>query len=81
LVRQLEDHSNKLKEVQELLKKDRAEIKGQIKFSPSPDNYFWSHGFKVAKIHTSQRCNYPKSRHKREAAKDDNMGGSQAIKE
>jgi hypothetical protein len=81
LVRHLEDRSNELKEVKALLKKERAGRKGQIKFNPSPENYCWSHGYKVSKSHTRQRCNYPKNRHKREATKDKIMGGSQANKE
>jgi hypothetical protein len=41
LARQLEDRSNELKEVKALLKKERAERKGQRTFNPSPDNYCW----------------------------------------
>jgi hypothetical protein len=81
LARQLEDRSNKLKEIKALLKKERADRKGQRTFNPSPDNYFWMHGYKMANSHTNQSCNYPKNGHKREATKADNMGGSQANKE
>jgi hypothetical protein len=78
---QLEDRSNKLKEIKALLKKERAGRKGQKTFYPSPDNYCWTHGYKVANSHTSHICNYPKNGHKREATNADNMGGSQASKE
>jgi hypothetical protein len=81
LARQLEERSNELKEVKALLKKERSERKGQITFNPYSENYCWSHGCKVAKSHTSQSCNYPKSGYKHEATKDNNMGGSQANKE
>jgi regulator of sirC expression with transglutaminase-like and TPR domain len=50
LARQLKDRPNELKEDKALLKKERAERKGQRTFNPSPDNYFWSHGYKVEKI-------------------------------
>jgi hypothetical protein len=45
------------------------------------DTYCWSHGYKAAKSHMRQSCNYPKSGKKREATKDKNMGESQANKE
>jgi hypothetical protein len=76
LARQLEDRSNELKEVKALLKKERADRKGQTTFNPYPENYCWSHGYKVSKSHTLQSCSYPKNRHKREANKDKIMGGS-----
>jgi hypothetical protein len=82
LVRQLEDRSNDLKEIKALLlKKDISDRKGQITFNPSPDNYCWTHGYKVTNIHTIQSCNYPKNGNKREATKAYNMGGSQDNKE
>jgi hypothetical protein len=81
LTRQLEDRSNELKEVNALLKKERADRRGQRTFNPSLDNYCWTHGYKVANSHTSQSCNYPKNGHKHEATKTDNMGVSQANKE
>jgi hypothetical protein len=81
LARKLEDRSNELKEIKALLKKERSERKGKGTFNPSPDNYFWTHGYKVADSHTIQSCNYPKHGHKREATKADNMGGSQSNRE
>jgi hypothetical protein len=76
LTRQLEYRSSELKEVKALLENERADRKGHITFTPSRDNYCWSHGYKVAKSHTSQSCNYPKNRHTREATEASNMGGS-----
>jgi hypothetical protein len=67
LAKQLEDHSNELKGIKTFLKKERAEMKGQITFNPSPENYCWTHGYNVANIHTSLSCNYPKHGHNREA--------------
>jgi hypothetical protein len=81
LVKQLEDNSNELRKLKALLKKERTERRGQHSFNPSPNNYFWTHGYKVANTHTSLRCNFPKQGHKPEATRADNMGGSQANKE
>jgi hypothetical protein len=81
LVKQLEDNSNELRELKALLKKERFEKRGQRSFNPSPNNYCWTHGYKVANAHTSLSCNFPKQGHKREATRADNMGGSQANKE
>jgi hypothetical protein len=81
LVRHLEDSSNELREVKALLKKERTERRGQRSFNPSPHNYCWTHGYKVANTHTSLRCNFPNQGHKREVTRADNMGGSQANKE
>jgi hypothetical protein len=81
LVKQLEDNSNELQELKALIKKERFEKRGQRIFNPSPNNYFWTHGYKVANTHTSLSCNFPKKGHKREATRADNMGGSQANKE
>jgi hypothetical protein len=81
LAKQLEYRSNDMKDIKALLKKERAYRKGKRTLNPSPDNYCWTHGYKVANSHTSLSCNYPKHGHKREATKADNMGGSQANRE
>jgi hypothetical protein len=81
LVKQLEDNSNELRELKALIKKERFEKRGQRSLNPSPNNYCWTHGYKVANTHTSLSCNFPKQGHKREATRTDNMGGSQANKE
>jgi hypothetical protein len=70
-----------LKEIKALLKKERADRKGQRTFSPSMDNNFWMHGYKGSNSHKSQNCSYPKNGNKCEATKVENMGGSQASKE
>jgi hypothetical protein len=77
----LEERSKDVKELKELLKKERAERGGRRTFAPSPANYCWSQGYKVARSHTSQTCTLPKDGHKREATKNNNMDGSQANKE
>jgi hypothetical protein len=81
LVKQLEDKSNKLRELKALIKKERTEKRGQLSFNPSPSNYFWTHGYKVGNTHTSLTCKLPRPGHKKEATRADNMGGSQANKE
>jgi hypothetical protein len=80
LVKQLEDNSNELRELKALIKKERVEKLGQHSFNPSPNNYCWKNGYKVANTHTSLSFNFPKQGHKREATRPDNMGGSQANK-
>jgi hypothetical protein len=40
LVKQLEDNSNELRELKDLIKKERFETRGQRTFNPSPNNYF-----------------------------------------
>jgi hypothetical protein len=60
LVKQLEDNSNELRELKALIKKERFENNGQRSFNPSPHNYCWTHGYKVANTHTSLSCNFPK---------------------
>jgi hypothetical protein len=81
LVKQLEDNSNELRELKALIKKERDEKRGQRSFNPSPNNYCWTHGYKVGNTHTSLSCNLPKQGHKREATRANNMGGSQANRE
>jgi hypothetical protein len=81
LVKQLEDNSNELRELKALIRKERVEKRGQRSFNPSPNNYCWTHGYKVDNTHTSLSCKLPKPGHKREAARADNMGGNQANKE
>jgi hypothetical protein len=65
LVKQLEDNSNKLRELKALINKERNEKRGQRSFNPSPSNYFWTHGYKVGSTHTSLTCKLPKQGHKR----------------
>jgi hypothetical protein len=89
LAKQLEDNSTSLKEVKSLFKKERAERASggntdrppHRSFTPSSDNYCWSHGYKVARTHTSQTCMYPKEGHQREETKTNNMGGSQVNRD
>jgi hypothetical protein len=81
LVKRLEDNSNELRELKALIKKERFEKCGQRSFNPSQNDYFWTHGYRVANTHTRLSCNFPKQGHKIEATRMDNMGGSQANKE
>jgi predicted RNase H-like nuclease (RuvC/YqgF family) len=41
------------------------------------DSYCWSHGYQVAKSHTSATCNVRKNGHQEAATKIDTMGGVQ----
>jgi hypothetical protein len=44
------------------------------------DSYCWSHGYQVAKSHTSATCNVRKTGHQESATKIDTMGGVQCGK-
>jgi hypothetical protein len=81
LVKQLEDNSNELRELKALIKKERVQKRGQRSFNPSPNNYCWTHRYKVGNTHTSLSCNLLQQGHKREATRANTMGGSQANKE
>jgi hypothetical protein len=81
IAKQLEENSNELRELKALIKKERTERRGHRSFNPSPNNYCWTHGYKVTNTHTSLSCNSTKQGHKREATRADTMGGSQANKE
>jgi hypothetical protein len=78
LANQLDDNSNKLRELKALIKKERTDKRGQRSLNPSPIIYFWTHGYKVCITHTSLTCKLPKPGHKKEATRAENMGGSQA---
>jgi hypothetical protein len=45
------------------------------------DSYCWSHGYQVARLHTSVTCNMKKIGHQETATKTDTMGGVQWGKE
>jgi hypothetical protein len=81
LVKQLEENSNELREIKDFIKKERLEKRGQRSFNPSPNNYLWTHDYKVANTHISLSCNFPKQGHTQEATTANNMGGSKAKKE
>jgi hypothetical protein len=57
LVKKLEDNSNELWELKAFIKKERTEKRGQHSFNPSPNNYCWTRGYKVANTHPSLSCN------------------------
>jgi hypothetical protein len=81
LAKQLEDNSNKLRELKALIHQERREKCGQRSFNPWPSNYCCTHGYKVASTHTSLTCKLLKPGHKTEATRVDNMGDSQANRE
>jgi hypothetical protein len=68
------------------LKNDIATLKNKIKpawqgqrpvKTTNNDSYCWSHGYQVAKLHTSATCNMKKSGHQDAANKNNTMGGVQ----
>jgi hypothetical protein len=72
------------------LKKEIATLKNKIKpawqgkrpiRTMNNDSYCWSHGYQVAKSHTSATCNMKKSGHQDTAIKSNMMGGIQWGKE
>jgi predicted RNase H-like nuclease (RuvC/YqgF family) len=72
------------------LKNEIATLKNKIKpawqgqrpvKTTNNDSYWWSHGYKVAKSHTSATCNMKKSGHQDAANKSNTMGGVQWGKE
>jgi hypothetical protein len=72
------------------LKSDIATLKIKIKpvwqgqgpaRTTNNDSYCWSHGYQVAKSHTSATCNVRKTGHQEAATKIDTMGGVQRGKE
>jgi phage shock protein A len=78
LAKQLEENSSELRELKALLNQERRDKRATRSFNPSASNYCWTHGYKVGKAHTSLTCNTPKTGHKKEATRAENMGGSQA---
>jgi hypothetical protein len=81
LAKQLEENSSELRELKALLNQERRDKRVPRSFSPSASNYCWTHGYKVGRTHKSLTCNTPKPGHKTEAARAENMGGSQANRE
>jgi hypothetical protein len=79
LTKQLEDTSQSLKEISYL--KERKERSFRNPFAPSNGNYCCTRGYTIARNQTSENCLYPKTGHKREATKENNIGGSQSNKE
>jgi hypothetical protein len=72
------------------LKNDIATLKNNIKpawqgqrpvRTTNNDSYCWSHGYQVAKSHTSATCNMKESGHQDAATKGNTMGGVQWGKE
>jgi predicted RNase H-like nuclease (RuvC/YqgF family) len=72
------------------LKDEIAALKNKIKpasqgqrpvKTTNNDSYCWSHGYQVAKSHTSATCNMKKSGHKDAVTKNNPMGGVQWGKE
>jgi hypothetical protein len=72
------------------LKNEVATLKNKIKpacqgqrpvKTTNNDSYCWSHGYQVAKSHTSATCNMKKSGHQDAANKSNPMGGVQWGKE
>jgi predicted RNase H-like nuclease (RuvC/YqgF family) len=85
--------ANQLEEAHALIAQLKSEIATlKIKIKPvwqgqrparttNNDSYCWSHGYQVAKSHTSATCNVRKTGHQETVTKIDTMGGVQWIKE
>jgi predicted RNase H-like nuclease (RuvC/YqgF family) len=85
--------ANQLEAAHALITKLKSEIATlKIKIKPvwqgqrptrttNNDSYCWSHGYQVAKSHTSATCNVRKTGHQENATKIDTMGGVQWGKE
>ena len=87
LDKQLEKQANSIKEITELILKERKErsVNGECSprrtFTFSPDNYCWSNDYKISRTHISFIYVYLKEIHKHEATKEDQMVVSQENKE
>jgi hypothetical protein len=81
LVKQLEENACELRELKTLLNQERRDKRVPRSSTSSASTYYWTHGYKVGKTHTSLTCNTRNPGHKAEATRADNMGGSQANKE
>ena len=59
-----------------------ASVATEAKYTPKKDNgnYCWTHGFVVGKDHTSETCTHRAPGHKKEATRENTMGGSTAGK-
>jgi hypothetical protein len=86
LANQLEDYHALIAQ----LKKEIATLKNKIKPAwqgqrpikrTNKNSYCWSHGYQVAKSHTSAICNMKRSGHQYAATKIDTIGGVQWGKE
>jgi small-conductance mechanosensitive channel len=69
-------------EIATLKNKIKPALQGQRPARTTNNNsYCWSHGYQVAKLHTSATCNIRKNGHQESAMKIDTMGGVQWGKE
>jgi hypothetical protein len=68
-------------EIAPLKNKIKPDWQGQLPQKKNNDSYCWSHGYQVAKSHTSATCNMKKSGHEDAATKSNPMGGVQWGKE
>jgi predicted RNase H-like nuclease (RuvC/YqgF family) len=69
-------------EISTLKNKFKPAWQGQRPVKATNNNrYCWSHGYQVAKSHTSATCNMKKSGHQDAANKSNTMGGVQWSKE
>jgi hypothetical protein len=60
LTKQLDDSSQTLKGIRALLKKERNDRSSRKTFAPLNDNYCWTHGYNIARNHTSETCLFSK---------------------
>ena len=65
----------------EKLKKQIATKRTAKEGLPNNKNYCWTHGFICSDGHTSTTCSRPAQGHKREATRENIMGGSERGKD
>jgi hypothetical protein len=81
LIKQLEEISTELRELRALHYQEWRDGRVPRNGNVTTNNYCWTYGYKVGRPDTSLTCTTRNPGHKTEAARADNMGGSQANKE
>jgi hypothetical protein len=81
LVKQLEETSAELRDLKALHHQERRDSRVPRNGNATANNYFWTHGYKLGRTHTSLTSTTRNPGHDTEATRADNMGGSHANKE
>jgi hypothetical protein len=61
LVKQLEETTSELRELKALFHQEQRDRRGPRNSTSSASTYYWTHGYKMGKIHTSLTCKHPQS--------------------
>jgi hypothetical protein len=62
LIKQLKENSQALNKIRALLTKERNDRGARKPLSHSINNHCWTHGYNIARHHTSENCMYPNPR-------------------